>query len=323
MVAYIVRRSFQSIFVLIGVSIICFFVFQFLGDPVLALVGQQNLTQKRIEQLREKLGFNDPLYVQYGRFLLRVFHGNLGRSYVRKRPVTALLAERLPATAELVVCGMLFASFFGVVLGVLCALKPDTFMAKFTLMGSLVGISTPTFLIGLFSMMIFSYYFRVLPPFGRGETITIAGVWPSGLVTFSGIKHIILPATTLGLYQLALILRLTRSEVMEKINKDYARTAWAKGAHSLKVYFKHVLRNALIPIVTIIGLQSGMLLGFSIVTETIFQWPGLGRLLIVSLYQNDRPVIIAYLMFIALIIVSLNLSVDAIYSFLDPRIEYH
>ncbi|MEA1964812.1 MAG: ABC transporter permease [Candidatus Aerophobetes bacterium] len=321
MLAYIIRRLIQGIAVLLAVSVICFAIFQFMGDPVLTLAGRY-ATQKQQEEVRKTLGLDKPLYIQYFIFLKNALHGNFGMSYVTHIPVLGLIFERLPASIELAITAMIISLSLGIILGVVSSLNPNSIPSRIVMTGSLFGISLPTFLIGILLIMIFAVALRLLPPFGRGEVIKVAGTWRTGFLTSNGFSHLILPAFTLGMYQLAVILRLTRGGMMEVLREDYIRTAWAKGLSRMIVVFKHALRNALIPVITIAGLQFGELIAFSTVTETIFQWPGAGNLLLTSIYETDHPVIIAYVMITSFIILSLNILVDTLYVFINPKIRY-
>ncbi len=307
-------------FVLLAVSFICFIIFRYVGDPVLSLAGRYATIQER-EMVREAFGLDKPFYVQYTRFIFNAAQGNFGRSYVSRIPALGLILERFPATAELATTAIFIAFVLGVGLGVLVSLKPYALRNRFIMAGSLGGISTPTFLMGIVLIMIFAVYLGVLPAFGRGDTVRI-GFWRTGFLTWSGISHLILPAFTLGMYQLAVLLRLTRAGMREVLTEEYIKTAWSKGLPPRKVIFKHALRNVLIPVVTMTGLQFGELIAFSIVTETIFQWPGMGNLLLISIYETDQPVIVTYIMLAALIILSLNIIVDILYAFLNPKIRY-
>ncbi len=318
--AYIARRLIQGVVVIFAASMICFIVFQFMGDPVLNMVGQY-ATFEEIKEVRESLGLNAPVYVQYGRFLKNALQGNFGKSYVTRVPALGLILERFPATFELVTIAVLMAFCIGVALGVVVALKPYALRNRFIMALSLGGISIPTFLIGILMIMIFAVYLGLLPAFGRGETVQV-GFWRTGLLTASGLKHLILPAVTLALYQLAVLLRLTRAGMREVLTEDYIKTAWSKGLSPRVVIFKHALRNVLIPVVTITGLQFGELIAFSIVTETIFQWPGMGNLLLTSIYETDQPVIVTYIMLAALIIITANIIVDILYAVINPKIRY-
>jgi ABC-type dipeptide/oligopeptide/nickel transport system permease component len=320
MLTYITRRLIQGAGVLLAVSFICFIIFRFSGDPVITLAGRYATIQER-EMVRKAFGLDKPFYIQYMHFIANAAQGNFGKSYVSRVPAFGLIMERFPATAELATAAVFIAFTTGVGLGVLVSLKPYALKNRFIMAGSLINISMPTFLTGILLIMVFAVYLKILPPFGRGETVTI-GFWRTGLLTLSGITHLILPAFTLGMYQLAVLLRLTRAGMREVLTEEYIKTAWAKGLPPMRVIFKHALRNALIPVVTITGLQFGELIAFSIVTETIFQWPGMGNLLLTSIYESDQPVIVTYIMLAALIILSLNIIVDILYAFLNPKIRY-
>ena len=317
---YIARRLIQGIVVILVASMFCFIIFQFMGDPVVTMAGKFATFEER-EEVRHSLGLDKPVYVQYGKFAWNALHGNFGKSYVSRVPALGLILERFPATFELVIIAVCMAFFVGVGSGVIVALKPYAMRNRLIMAGSLGGISIPTFLIGILLIMIFAAYVGILPAFGRGETVQV-GFWRTGLLTFDGIKHLILPAITLALYQLAVLLRLTRAGMREVMTEEYIKTAWAKGLPPRKVIFKHALRNVLIPVVTITGLQFGELIAFSIVTETIFQWPGMGNLLLTSMYENDQPVIATYIMLAALIIITANIIVDILYAVINPKIRY-
>ena len=271
--------------------------------------------------VRKTFGLDRPFYVQYTRFIANAAQGKFGKSFVSRVPAFGLIMERFPATVELATSAVFIAFTMGVGLGVLVSLKPYALRNRFIMAGSLFNISIPTFLTGILLIMVFAVYLGVLPPFGRGETVTI-GFWRTSFLTWSGITHLILPAFTLGMYQLAVLLRLTRAGMREVLTEEYIKTAWSKGLPPRKVIFKHALRNALIPVVTMTGLQFGELIAFSIVTETIFQWPGMGNLLLISIYESDQPVIVTYIMLAALIILSLNIIVDVLYAYLNPKIRY-
>lgn len=321
MTAYIVRRFAQGILVLLAVSLICFIIFQYLGDPVWALAGRY-ATQEQREMVRKSLGLDKPFYIQYLVFIKNALHGNFGMSYVSRLPTLGLILERVPATIELATTAMLIAVFLGVALGVVVTLSPNSALNRLIMAGSLFGISIPTFLIGILLILVFAVMLRLLPPFGRGGVVKIVGNWRTGFLTLDGLKHLILPAFTLGMYQLAVLLRLTRAGMMEVLGEEYIKTAWAKGLARRMVVFKHALRNVLIPVITMIGLQFGELIAFSIVTETIFQWPGTGNLLLFSIYENDQPVMVVYIILVSLLVLSLNLLVDILYVFLNPKIRY-
>jgi len=317
---YIIRRLLQGLVVLLAVTMICFIIFRYMGDPVQTLAGRY-ATQKDREEVREAFGLDKPIYVQYGHFLWNALHGNFGKSYVSRVPTLKLILERFPATFELAATAVLLAFTIGLSLGVLVSLKPYAFSNRLIMATSLGGISIPTFLIGILLIMIFAVFLGILPPYGRGETVQV-GFWRTGLLTLDGLKHLILPAITLAMYQLAVILRLTRAGMREVLAQEYIKTAKAKGLPPYKVVIKHALRNVMIPVVTITGLQFGEILAFAIVTETIFQWPGMGNLLLTSIYESDQPVIATYIMLAAVIILTINIIVDVIYALLNPKIRY-
>ncbi len=320
MATYIARRLIQGIIVLLVASLLCFVIFRYMGDPVVTLAGRY-ATFEQVEEVRRSLGLDKPMHVQYFKFLANAVRGNFGISYVTRVPALGLILERFPATFELAFTAVIMAFVIGVALGVVVALKPYVLRNRLIMAGSLGGISIPTFLMGILLIMGFAVYLGILPPFGRGETVKV-GFWRTGLLTFDGIKHLILPALTLAMYQLAVLLRLTRAGMREVLTEEYIKTAWAKGLPPRKVIFKHALRNALIPVVTITGLQFGELIAFSIVTETIFQWPGMGNLLLTSIYETDQPVIVTYIMLAAVIIITMNILVDILYAVINPKIRY-
>lgn len=320
MFTYILRRLIQGSIVIVVVSILCFTIFRFMGDPVVSMAGLY-ATQEEIESVRKTLGLDKPMAVQYGHFVVNALHGNFGKSYVSRVDALQLIVERLPASFELAMTAMTIAFALGLGLGVVVSLKPHAWRNRFIMAGSLGGISIPTFLTGILLIMVFAVYLEILPPFGRGDTVQ-AGFWRTGLLTLDGLKHLILPACTLAFFQLAVLLRLTRAGMREVLAEEYIKTAWAKGLSPNKVIYKHALRNVLIPVVTIAGLQFGELIAGSIVTETIFQWPGMGSLLLTSIYEGDQPVIVTYVMLAAFIIISINILVDILYAFLNPKIRY-
>jgi ABC-type dipeptide/oligopeptide/nickel transport system permease component len=320
MYTYVARRILQGILVLLAVSLICFAIFRFSGDPVITLAGRY-ATEKQRDEVRKAFGLDRPLHVQYFSFLTNAMQGNFGKSYVARVPALGLILERLPATFELAATAVFISFTLGVGLGVIVALKPYSWSSRLVMTGSLGGISIPTFLIGILLIMIFAVSLGWLPPYGRGDTVQI-GFWRTGFLTHSGITHLILPALTLGMYQLAVLVRLTRAGMREVLTQDYIKTAWAKGLSPNRVIYKHALRNVLIPVITITGLQFGELIAYATVTETIFQWPGMGNLLLTSIYESDNPVIVTYIMLAAVIILTFNIIIDILYAFLNPRIRY-
>ncbi len=319
--AYITRRLLQGVVVLLIVSFIGFVIFQYMGDPVTTLAGRY-ATQAQRQEVREMLGLDEPFYVQFAAFIENALHGNFGMSYVTRVPALGLILERLPASIELALAAQLLAVVLGVALGVLVAAFPRAVLSKVAMTGALFGVSLPTFLVGILLILIFAVWLGWLPPYGRGEVVLLGSGWKTSFLTLDGLKHVVMPAFTLGMFQLALLFRLTRSGMLEALGADYIRTAWAKGLSRRVVLFKHALRNVLIPVVTMIGLQFGQLIGFSIVTESIFQWPGAGNLLLKSIYESDFPVVATYIMLIAAIVVLLNMLVDIAYAFLNPKIRY-
>lgn len=306
--------------VLLAVSFICFLVFRFTGDPVLMLAGKYATQQER-EKVRIVYGLDRPFYVQYVNFLGNALEGDFGKSYISQVDALDTIIERFPATFELALTAILISLSAGVALGVLVSIKPNGVLSRLVMAGSLGGISIPTFLMGILWVMLFAVYLEWLPPFGRGDTVQI-GPWRSSFFTLDGWKHIIMPALTLSGYQLAVILRLTRAGMREVLSEEYIKTAWSKGLSPFKVIVKHALRNVLIPVVTIAGLSFGELIAFSIVTESIFQWPGMGNLLLVSIFETDHPVIVTYIMLAAFIILFINILVDLLYAWLNPKIQY-
>ena len=319
MFSFILKRIGQSVLVLLVVGLVAFSMFNFVGDPIDNMLGQER-TQEDIERLRVQLGLDQPFPVQYFRFLQEAVQGNFGISYRQGREVSQIIAERAPATLELAGVSALLAVIFGIVLGVYTAIRRNGIVANFIMSASLIGVSLPTFLIGILLIYLFSVELGWLPSFGRGETVRI-GWWTTGLLTESGLKSLILPAITLGLYQMTLIMRLVRSEMLEVLRQDYIRFARARGLGDRTIHFRHALKNTMVPVVTIIGLQLGAIIAFAIITETVFQWPGLGLLFINAIQFVDIPVMAAYLMLISVMFVLINLIVDILYAFIDPRMR--
>ena len=306
--------------VLLAVSFICFLIFRFTGDPVLMLAGKYATQQER-EQVRIAYGLDRPFHLQYVSFLGNALQGNFGKSYISQVDALDTILERFPATFELALTAIFISMAAGVLLGVVVSIRPQSPLSRLIMAGSLGGISIPTFLMGILWVMLFAVYLEWLPPFGRGDTLQI-GPWRTGFLTLDGLKHLIMPALTLSGYQLAVLLRLTRAGMREVLSEEYIKTAWSKGLSPFTVIVKHALRNVLIPVVTIAGLSFGELIAFSIVTESIFQWPGMGNLLLVSIFENDHPVIVTYIMLAACIILVINILVDLLYAWLNPKIQY-
>ena len=319
MIAYTVKSLAQAVLVLLAVGLIAFSMFRFVGDPVANLVGQE-ASQADRQELTERLGLNDPIIIQFGRFVSDVVQGEFGVSYRHGRKVSSLIAEKLPATVELAVLSALFAMIMGVVLGVYTAIRRNGWLSHFIMTTSLIGVSLPTFLIGIGLIYLFAVELRWLPSFGRGETVKI-GWWTTGLLTESGRRSLVMPVLPLSFFQLTLIMRLVRSQMLETLRADYVKFARARGLPESRVNFKHALRNTLIPVVTIAGLQLGSVIAFAIVTESVFQWPGLGALFVQAVQFVDIPVMSAYLLFVAVVFVVVNLVVDLLYYVLDPRLR--
>ncbi|MEI2417455.1 ABC transporter permease [Orrella sp. JC864] len=319
MLAFIIRRLAQAVAVMLTVALLAFMLFRYVGDPVTIMLGQDATEQDRIE-LRQSLGLDQPAPVQFVRFVQNAVQGDFGLSLRQAQPVSSLLAERLPATVELSLAAAALALVVGVPLGVYTALRRRGWLAQSLLALSLLGVSLPTFLIGILLILVFSVQLGWLPSYGRGETVRIGG-WTTGLLTASGWKHLILPAITLSLFQLTLIMRLVRSEMLEVLRTDYIKFAHARGLSKRAIHFGHALKNTLVPVITITGLQLGGIIAFAIVTETVFQWPGMGLLFIQAVQFADVPVMAAYLCLIALVFVVINLVVDLLYFAVDPRLR--
>lgn len=319
MTNYFFKRLIQSVIVMIVVAFVSFSLFNFVGDPVHNMVGQEASTEKR-EEIREKLGLNDPVYTQFLRFLGNAAKGEFGISYQLRRPVSELISERLPATLELVFISALIAIISGIVLGVYTGINREGFLSNLILIISLFGVSLPTFVIGILFIYLFSVILGILPSFGRGEVVDL-GFWRTGFLTVSGIKALILPSVTLSLFQMTYIIRLVRAEMMEILQTDYIKFAHARGIEKRTINYKHALKNGLIPVITITGINIGTLIAFSIITETVFQWPGMGFLFINAVHFVDIPIMSAYLIMVAFIFVMINFLVDIAYYFIDPRIR--
>jgi peptide/nickel transport system permease protein len=319
MLAFILRRLLQALVVMLVVAFIAFMLFQYVGDPVTNILGQDATPAQR-QQLRADLGLEQPFPVQFARFIGNASRGEFGLSLRQGRKVSSLIAERLPATLELSLLAALIALVVGVPMGVYAALKRGTLLSQTMMTLSLVGVSLPTFLIGILLILGFAVTLKWLPSFGRGEVVSF-GPWSTGLATADGLKHLVLPAITLAVFQLALIMRLVRSEMLEVLRADYIKFARARGLPNRAVYFGHALKNTLVPVITITGLQLGSLIAFAIITETVFQWPGMGLLFIQAVTFADIPVMAAYLCLIALIFVVINLVVDLLYFAVDPRLR--
>ncbi len=319
MIAFIIRRLFQSIAVMLTVAFIAFALFNFVGDPINNMVGQDTTQQDR-DKLRQDLGLNDPFVVQFARFVGRAVQGNFGLSYQYARPVSELIVERLPATLELSFVAATLALLVGIPIGIYTGLHRYSWLSQLLLATSLVGISLPTFLIGILLILVFAVVLGWLPSFGRGETVAL-GWWTTGFLTIDGLRALILPAITLGLFQMTLIIRLVRAEMLEVLRTDYIKFARARGLTRRAINFGHALKNTLVPVITITGLQLGSIIAFSIITETVFQWPGMGLLIVQAIDFADIPIMSAYLVLISFFFVLINLIVDLLYYAVDPRLR--
>ena len=319
MLNYFLKRLFQASLVMMIVAFVSFSLFNFVGDPVNNMVGQEASDERR-EEIRDKLGINDPIYVQFYNFIENIVQGNFGISYQLKRPVSELISERMPATLELVFVSALLAITVGILLGVYTGIHRESFLSKLILTLSLAGVSLPTFIIGIMLIYLFSVILGVLPSFGRGQVIDL-GFWTTGFLTISGLKALILPSVTLSLFQMTYVIRLVRAEMMEILQTDYIKFAKARGIDEKIINYRYALKNGLIPVITITGINIGTLIAFSIITETVFQWPGMGSLFINAVYFVDIPIMSAYMIMVAFIFVMINFIVDITYYFIDPRIR--
>ena len=319
MFAFIVSRLFQALPVMFTVSLISFAMFAYVGDPVAIMLGQ-DYTEAQREALVRDLGLDQPFFVQFLEYLKKAVQGEFGLSYRLARPVSDLILERAPATLELSFTAAFLALAIGVPMGVYTGLYRESWLSRFFLTISLIGVSLPTFLIGILLILVFAVMLGVLPSFGRGDTVQI-GWWSTGFLTLSGLKALILPSITLGLFQMTLIMRLVRAEMLEVLRTDYIKFARARGLSNRAINFGHALKNTLVPVITITGLQLGAIIAFAIVTETVFQWPGMGLLFIQAVSNADIPIMAAYLMMIALLFVIINLVVDLLYYLVDPRLR--
>jgi peptide/nickel transport system permease protein len=319
MLSFLIRRLVEAVFVLLTVALLAFVLFRFVGDPVNQMVGQDTSLEDRLK-LREQLGLNDPVPVQFGRFVWKAAQFDFGLSYQLKQPVLGMIAERLPATLELALAAAVFAIAVGIPMGVYTGIHRNSWLSRLFLTISLSRHLAADLPDRHPPDLHLRRHARVLPSFGRGEVVKI-GWWSTSLLTVSGLKALVLPAITLGLFQMTLVTRLVRSEMLEVLRTDYIRFARARGLPNRAIHFRHALRNTLVPVITIIGLQVGALIAFAIITETVFQWPGMGLLFIQSVQQADIPVMSAYLMLVAVLFVGINVAVDMLYAAVDPRIR--
>ena len=319
MSVFVIRRLMQSIAVVAVMSFIVFFGIHIVGDPVDMLINPE-ADQADIEAAMHALGLDRPAHEQYWYFLVNAFKGDLGRSFIFGEPALQLIVQRMPATLELAFAALFLSVLIGIPLGVYSGLHPDTLASKTIMSGSILGFSLPTFWVGLMMIMIFAVILGWLPSTGRGETVPLFGI-PVSFLTLDGLSHLLMPAFNLALFKMSLVTRLARAGTREVVHQDYIKFARAKGLSPRRVVLVHVLKNIMIPVVTVIGLEFGGLIAFSVVTESVFAWPGMGKLIIESIQNLDRPVIVAYLMITVLMFVTINLVVDVLYSVLDPRVR--
>lgn len=319
MLLFIARRILQSIFVMLAVSLIAFSLFRFVGDPVAQMVGQETSLEDQA-RIRDSLGLNDPIIKQFADFAKNLITGDFGYSYRTRQPISEMILARLPATMELGIVSLIISLLVGIPAGIYTALHRGGVLANTLLITTLIGVSIPTFVIGIFLIFIFGVQLGWLPTFGRGDVVAL-GWWKTNFLTLDGLRSLLLPALTLGIYQLTLTMRLVRSEMQDVMQSDFIKFATARGINRRSIHFNHALRNTLVPVITIIGLQFGGIIAFSIVTESVFQWPGMGLLFLDSIRYVDIPVMSVYLVLIALMFVVINLIVDLLYAVIDPRVR--
>lgn len=320
MVAFLVRRFFQAIIVMLVISILSFSIQDHLGDPLRELVGQ-SVSEEIRNELREELGLNDPFLVQYWRFLKKAAHGDLGTSYFFKRPALDVILDKLPATIDLVVAATFWILLFSIPVGVFAAIRPNHWFSKFSMALSIVGISIPVFLTAIFLIHIFAVQLGWFPAYGKGATVTLFGVWDTSLLTIDGLYHLLLPSISLASVILPLFVRMIRSEMMEVLESEYVKYAWAKGLSKKRIWMVHAFKNTLLPVITIGGVQIGIMVAYTILTETVFQWPGLGFMFLEAINRVDTPLIVAYLIIVGLIFVITNTIVDIVYGLVNPMVK--
>ncbi len=320
MLSFILRRILQASFVLLVISFVSFMVQAHLGDPVQQMVGQGTSLLERA-QIREALGLDQPLLVQYGHFLLNALHGDLGISYYYKQPTLSVILSKLPATLELSLCGMLLVCLISVPCGVLSAIHPQHFLSRIIMFASTLGLSIPIFIFSILLVYFFSVEWRLLPSFGRGETVLVLGFWRTGFLTEDGLRHLIMPSISLAFVLTPVFVRLIRAEMLDVLQSDYVKFAWAKGISVSRIYFIHALKNTMLPVITIGGIQLGTMVAYTLLTETIFQWPGMGRLFMEAITRVDTPLISAYLIVVGCGFVITNTLVDLVYGMVNPRVR--
>ena len=320
MFAFIVRRILQAVVVMFIISVIGFAIKQNVGDPVRQLTGV-SVSKAEREVLRNKLGLNDPFLVQYGRFLSNAIKGDIGQSYFYKKPAMQVIIKKAPATLELVLCSSILIVLVSIPVGIYAAIYPRRLFSRFAMSGSIVGVSFPVFLTAILLVYLFSIKWGLLPSYGRGETVNIGGFWDTGLLTWDGLKHLILPTISLSSIMLPLFIRLIRSEMMEVLQTDYIKFAWAKGIQRWRIWFVHAFKNTLLPVITVGGVQLGMMIAYTILTETVFQWQGMGFMFLEAVERSDTSLLVAYLIFVGAIFVCVNTLIDIIYGLVNPMVR--
>ena len=320
MFAFIVRRILQAVVVMFIISVIGFAIKQNVGDPVRQLTGV-SVSKAEREVLRNKLGLNDPFLVQYGRFLSNAIKGDIGQSYFYKKPAMEVILKKAPATLELVLCSSILIVLVSIPVGIYAAIYPRRLFSRFAMSGSIVGVSFPVFLTAILLVYLFSIKWGLLPSYWRGETVNIGGFWDTGLLTWDGLKHLILPTISLSSIMLPLFIRLIRSEMMEVLQTDYIKFAWAKGIQRWRIWFVHAFKNTLLPVITVGGVQLGMMIAYTILTETVFQWQGMGFMFLEAVERSDTSLLVAYLIFVGAIFVCVNTLIDIIYGLVNPMVR--
>ncbi|MCF6190147.1 MAG: ABC transporter permease [Cocleimonas sp.] len=320
MLQFLFKRFLQAVVVMLIISLLSFSIKDKLGDPLREMTGMSVSVEER-EKLREQMGLNDPFLVQYGRFLKGAVQGDLGTSYFHKLPAMTVILKKLPATLELTFAASLIIIFLSIPLGVFAAIKPKHWFSKVIMAVSVIGISVPVFLTALALIYIFSVKLGWMPSFGRGEVVHVFGYWKTNFLTTDGIMHIIMPAIALSSIMLPLFIRLVRAEMLEELSSEYVKFARAKGLSPMKVYFKHALKNTMLPVITVGGVQIGIMVAYTILTESVFQWPGMGFMFLEAVNRSDIPLIVAYIMFVGFLFVVVNTIVDLLYGFINPTVN--
>lgn len=320
MFAFLIRRLGQAIIVMLVISVLSFSIQDQLGDPLRELLGQ-SVSEEIRNQLREEMGLNDPFAVQYWRFLKKAVRGDLGVSYFFKRPALDVILDKLPATIDLVVAATFWILLFSIPVGVFAAIRPHHWFSRVAMGVSILGISVPVFLTAIFLIYLFAVELGWLPSYGRGDVVTLFGTWKTSLLTWDGLRHILLPSISLASVILPLFVRMIRSEMMEVLETEYVKFAWAKGLPKRRIWMVHAFKNTLLPVITVGGVQLGIMVAYTILTETVFQWPGMGFMFLEAIHRVDTPLIVAYLIVVGLIFVVTNTIVDIIYGMVNPMVK--